>query len=196
MVNPAARREAAGWLGTEFGVSQRRACRVLGLHLATCRYKAKATDAEGVRDRLRELAECRPRWGYRFLHDMLHREGFIINHKRVYRLYKLEGLVLRKKRRTRVSRVRRPMEMPTHLNERWSMDFMSDQLADDRRLRTFNVVDDFSREALALEPATSIPGSRHGSCRFLNGLPPSADTRSRLSWTMAPSSRDVPSMNG
>ena len=160
MVSPAAKREAAGYLQSKYSVSQRRACRVLKLNLATCRYQSRRGDGGIIRQRLCALAEERPKWGYRFLHQLLRREGFAINHKRVYRLYRLEGLTLRKRRRKRVSRARAPMELPTALNERWSMDFMSDQLADGRRLRTFNVIDDFSREALALDPGTSIPGSR------------------------------------
>ena len=99
MVAPAAKHEAAGWLMQDFGVSQRRACRVLNLCLASCRYRARRGDGGIIRQRLCALAEERPRWGYRFLHTLLRREGFAINHKRVYRLYRLEGLALRRKRR-------------------------------------------------------------------------------------------------
>jgi putative transposase len=160
MVSPAAKREAAAWLQTEFEVSQRRACRVLSLNLATCRYESRRGDGGIIRQRLCALAEERPKWGYRFLHNALRRAGFAVNHKRVCRLYRLEGLALRRKRRKRVMRVRRPLEPAARLNERWSMDFMSDQLADGRRLRTFNVIDNFSREGLAIDVATSIPGAR------------------------------------
>ena len=159
MVSPAAKREAAAWLTEKHGVSQRRACRVLSLNLATCRYQSRRGDGGVIRKRLRELAEERPKWGYRFLHTLLRREGFAINHKRVYRLYRLEGLKLRRRRRKRVSRKRSPLVPPSRPNQRWSMDFMSDQLADGRRFRTLNVIDNFSREALAIEPSTSLPGS-------------------------------------
>jgi putative transposase len=99
---------------------------------------------------------------------MLRREGFMINHKRVYRLYRLDGLALRRKKRKRVSRQRVPMPLPTRPNERWSMDFLSDQLADGRRIRVFGVIDEYSRESLALEAATSFPGS--AVAQVLEGL--------------------------
>ena len=92
----------------------------------------------------------------------------MINHKRVYRLYRLDGLALRRKKRKRVSRQRVPMPLPTRPNERWSMDFLSDQLADGRRIRVFGVIDEYSRESLALEAATSFPGS--AVAQVLEGL--------------------------
>ncbi len=83
----------------------------------------------------------------------------MVNHKRVYRLYRMDGLALRRRKRKRVSRKRVPLPVPTCPNERWSMDFLSDQLADGRRIRVFGVIDEYSRESLALEAATSFPGS-------------------------------------
>lgn len=159
MVSLAAKRTAAQWLTEQFMVSQRRACRVLQLCLGTCRYVARKGNGGAVRERLRALAEERPRFGYRRLLVMLRREGFEVNHKRVYRLYQLEGLKLRGKKRKRVARKRLPPMTPSAPNERWSLDFTSDQLADGRRFRTLNIVDEFTREALAIEAATSIPGS-------------------------------------
>jgi putative transposase len=140
-------------------VSQRRVCRVLNLCLATYRYKSRRGDGGVIRRRMRELAEERPRFGYRRLHVLLRREGFRVNHKRVYRLYRLDGLMLRRKKRKRVSRNRVPMPIPTRPAEQWSMDFLSDQLADGRRLRVFAVIDQYSRESLAIEAGTSFPGS-------------------------------------
>ena len=159
MVSPAARREGAGHLVDAHGVSQRRACRVVGVCLATFRYRSRRGDGGVIRRRLRELAEERPRFGYRRLHVMLRREGFMVNHKRVYRLYRLDGLMLRRRKRKRVSRNRVPMAVPTRPNQRWAMDFLSDQLADGRRMRIFAVIDEYSREALAIEAATSFPGA-------------------------------------
>jgi putative transposase len=168
MVTPAAKREAASWLMDEFSVSQRRSCRVLSLCLATCRYRARSGDGGVILERLRAIAEERPRFGYRRLHVMLRREGFNINPKRIYRLYRLEGLKLRQKRRKRVARPRKPLVTPTHINQCWSMDFVSDQFADGRRFRTLNIVDDFTREALAIEAATSLTG--HCVVRVLQSL--------------------------
>ena len=159
MVSPAAKRTAASWLTANFSVSQRRACRVLQLCLATCRYSSRKRDGGMLRERLRAIAEERPRFGYRRLMVMLRREGFEVNHKRVFRLYQLEGLKLRRKKRKRVSRTRLPLMTPSAPNERWSLDFTSDQLADGRRFRTLNVVDEHTRECLAIEAGTSMPGS-------------------------------------
>jgi len=156
------------WLTGEFSVSQRRACRVLQLCLATCRYRSRRGDGGVLRGRLKALAEERPRFGYRRLLVMLRREGFDVNHKKIFRLYQLEGLKLRRKKRKRVSRKRLPPTTPSAPNERWSLDFTSDQLADGRRFRTLNIVDEFTREALAIEAATSIPGS--AVVRVLNAV--------------------------
>ncbi len=160
MVSPASKRESACWLKKEFSVSERRACRVLSLSLATYRYQPKRRDGCLVRQRLVSLAAQRPRFGYRRLHVMLIREGFKVNHKRIYRLYQLEGLKIRRKRRKRVAyQCRKPMVVPTGCNERWSMDFVSDQLSDGRRFRTLNIIDDFSRECLDIRVGASLPGS-------------------------------------
>lgn len=102
----------------------------------------------------------RVRWGYRRLHRVLKREGVRVNVKRVYRLYREEGLAVRRRKRKRVAVARQPMPVPTRLNECWAMDFMSDALASGRRYRVFNVVDVLSREALAAEVDTSLPAAR------------------------------------
>ena len=107
------------------------------------------------------LARERPRYGYRRLCVILRREGFAVNHKRIHRLYRREGLMVRRrlrKRLTRVARVSRPL--PSRANERWSLDFVSDPLADGRVFRTLNVVDDFTRECRAIEVDTSLSGAR------------------------------------
>jgi len=115
----------------------------------------------GLLDRMRVLARERPRYGYRRLHVLLRREGYEVNHKRVHSLYRREGLMVRRrlrKRLVRAARVSRPL--PSRANERWSLDFVSDQLADGRVFRTLNVVDDFTRECRAIEVDTSLTGTR------------------------------------
>jgi putative transposase len=104
MVSPAVKREAATWLMTDFGVSQRRACRTLELSLGTCRYESRRQEGGVIRERILALAEQRPRFGYRRIWVLLRREGHRVNAKRVYRLYRLERLKLRTKKRKRVSR--------------------------------------------------------------------------------------------
>jgi len=161
MVTPAARREATLWIRDRHRLSERRACRLVGMHRSTSRYCRKDRQESALRQRLRELAAERPRFGYRRLHALLVREGWQVNHKRIYRLYGELGLTMRRKRRRRVApAVRRPRLVPEQADEQWSMDFMSDSLADGRRFRILNVVDDATRECLAMEVDTSLSGLR------------------------------------
>lgn len=106
------------------------------------------------------LAIERVRWGYRRLHVLLKREGQQVNVKRVYRIYREEGLAVRRRKRKRVAVARAPQPAPTRLNERWAMDFMSDVLVGGRRYRILNVLERLSREALASEVDTSLPALR------------------------------------
>ncbi len=114
-----------------------------------------------VRERLRALAAERPRWGYRRLHILLRRELGTMNHKRVQRLYQLEGLAIRRRKRKRVASPPRGLQVAVwQPGEAWAMDFMQDVLADGRRFRTLNVLDTVTRECLAIEVDTSLPGQR------------------------------------
>ena len=151
-------------------ISERRACGLLMVVRGTCRYEAAIRQAnDELRQKLRELAMVRRRFGYRRLHAVLRREGWTINHKRIYRLYVEEKLWVRKRnRRRRVSVPRRAMLPPTGANQTWSLDFVSDALATGRRLRTLNIVDDYTREALGIEVDTSLGGVR--VCRVLDRL--------------------------
>lgn len=160
-MTPAARREVVRHLMGAYDFSQRRACGLIRIGRSSFTYASRRDPDTGFRETLRELAGKRPRFGYRRLHLILDREGHAMNHKRLYRIYREEGLSVRRRKRKRLAQsARRPMARPSAVNERWSMDFMSDTLADGRPFRTFNVVDDFSRECLAIEVDTSIPGLR------------------------------------
>jgi putative transposase len=154
------RREAVLVMQLEVGVSQRRACGLMEMDRGTCRYRRRRNEDPGLRTRLRELAETRRRFGYRRLQVLLLREGWQVNHKRVYRLYVEEKLGLRRKRGRKRSGVRQPLLEPTGANQTWSVDFMTDALSSGRRFRTLNIVDDFTREALAIEVDTSLGGQR------------------------------------
>lgn len=144
-----------------FEFSERRACRVLGLARSTKQYKSRRAPPTKLVAMLRQLAAEKPRCGYRRLHDHLVRRGWRINHKRVYRLYREEGLAVRKRRRKKlVAAERVPIEKPRLPNERWSMDFVSDQLGDGRRFRALTVVDDCTRECVVIEVDTSLTGFR------------------------------------
>jgi putative transposase len=142
------------------GLSERRACRFVGCALSSQRYRSLRPPQEALRQRLRELALERVRWGYRRLHVLLKREGMRVNHKRVYRLYREEGLAVRRRKRKRVAVARQPFVVPTKLNECWCLDYMSDALASGRQYRILNVLDLLSREDLASEVDLSLPAAR------------------------------------
>ena len=154
-----ARREAVTRLIEQAGVSERRALRLVRLHRSVRHYRRQRDDG-ALRERLRTLAAARPRWGYRRLHVLLRREGVRANWKRVYRVYREEGLTVRRRKRKRIAVPRQPLTIPQVANERWSMDFVHDALHDGRRIRLLNVVDDCTRESLAIEVDTSLPGLR------------------------------------
>ena len=161
MVTCLARREAARWVGAAFRLSERRSCALIGISASSLRYRPRRLQVSGLAERMLALARERPRYGYRRLHVLLRREGFEVNHKRIHRLYRSEGLMVRRrlrKRLTRAARVSRPL--PTRPNERWSLDFVSDQLADGRVFRCLNVVDDFTRECRAIEVHPSLSRAR------------------------------------
>jgi putative transposase len=162
MVTPAARREAAAHLHQVYGVSQRRACQAIA-DRSSVRYRCRRPDDVAIRIRLRELAVLRRRFGYRRLHILLRREGLTSNHKKLRRIYAEEHLQFRRRGgRKRALGTRAPLTLPQGPNQRWSMDFLHDQLSDGRRFRILAIVDDFTRECLALVADTSLSGQRVG----------------------------------
>jgi putative transposase len=149
------------WAIEQKSYSQRRACGLIGLAPKTYRYRCRRPDDAGLRQRLRALALERRRFGYRRLLILLRREGLTLNHKRLFRLYCEEQLTVRKRGgRKRALGTRAPMTIPQGPNQRWSLDFASDVLSDGRRFRVLVVVDDFSRECLALVADSSLSGRR------------------------------------
>src|SRR3974390_3314627 len=160
VVSPQMRREAVLVMQMEVELSQRRACGLMDLYRATCRYRKRRSEDQQPRGDLRELAEARRRFGYRRLQVLLEREGWQVNHKRVYRLYVEEKLSLRGKRGRGRGPARQPLPEQVAANQVWSVDFMSDTLSSGRRFRTLNIVDDYTRECLAIEVDTSLGGMR------------------------------------
>lgn len=161
MVTTTQRRAAVTHLLASHPTSARRACRVVGLSRSRWHYRSRRGDDGALRGRLRELAAAWPRWGYQQLHTLLRREGHRVNHKKVLRLYREEGLaVTRRRRQKRVAMLRVPLPKPARRTERWSMDFVSDALADGRAFRCLTMVDDFTRESPAIEVGHSLPAWR------------------------------------
>lgn len=138
-----------------------RACGLIGISRSLYAYESRRPDDDELKKRLAELAGQKRRYGYRRLHVLLCREGWAINHKRTYRVYHEAGLMVRRRKRKRIAGVGRQEKVAaTRPNQSWSMDFVSDGLVDGRRLRTLNIVDDFTKECLAIEVDTSLPGRR------------------------------------
>jgi putative transposase len=146
----------------EYELSERHACRLLGLGRSTYRYRARKAERDSaLRARLKELAARRMRFGYRRLTAMLVREGIAANHKRVYRLYREEGLAMRIRQRRRIRWTGAVSgSVATRANERWSIDFVSDCVSTGRVIRMLTVVDDCTRECPAIEVDTSLGGLR------------------------------------
>ncbi|MGY4364277.1 putative transposase [Bradyrhizobium sp. LB1.3] len=161
MVGPAAQREAVAHLQAELGLSERRACSIVSADRKMIRYRSCRRPDTELRIELRELAHARRRFGYRRLFVLLRQRGEPSGINRIYRLYREEGLTVRKRRaRRRAVGVRAPILVEARPNARWSLDFVHDQFACGRRFRILNVVDDVTRECLAAIPDSSISGRR------------------------------------
>jgi len=166
-VTPAAKREAVEHARTVHAMSLRRACGLIGMKTSSFYYEPRPRSDGLLRSALKAAAAKRRRWGYRMLTDALRREGFADNHKRVYRVCREEKLqvTVRTKRKAALWRGEKP-QPSGHRNDRWSMNFMGVQLADGRRIRTLNLVDDHTPKCLAIEVDTSL--SSHRVCRVLD----------------------------
>jgi len=178
VVSPQARREAVGLLTAERALGVTRACGLVGISRSLYRYCSRRSPAAELGSRIAELAALKRRYGYRRIHVLLRREGWSVNHKRTYRLYREQGLMVRRRKRKRIGLVERLVRTaPQAPNESWSMDYVADALIDGRKLRALTIVDDFTRECLAIEVDTSLPGSRVVAVlerlRDLRGLPKS-----------------------
>jgi putative transposase len=161
VVGPVAKREAVAHLQAVRGLSERRACHLIGADRSMIRYRSRRPDDATLRNRLRELAQERRRFGYRRLFVLLRREGETAGRNRIYRLYREEGLTVRKRHaRRRAVGTRAPLLVEAKANARWSLDFVHDQFANGRRFRILNIVDDVTRECLAAIPDTSLSGKR------------------------------------
>lgn len=147
---------------TERAMGVTRACGLVGISRSLFHYESRRrVDDEALTGRMMAIAAQKRRYGYRRIHVLLQREGCFANHKCIWRLYSKAGLSVRKRRRKRIAAVERtPLPLPTGPNQSWPMDFVSDGLAYGRRFRCLNVVDDYTRECVAIEVDTSLPGLR------------------------------------
>ena len=158
---PGTRKQAVTYAVTCLGRSVRKACLLVGLPRASYDYRPVARRDDELREQIRELANQRRRFGCPRIHLLLRREGLVINHKRTERIYREEGLSLRKRKRKKTAALNRVMlPAPERPNERWSMDFVTDNLVTGRRFRALVIVDDYSRECPVIEVDTSLGGAR------------------------------------
>ena len=161
MVRPVVKRAAVAHLRTAFQMSERRACSVIAADRTSIRYRSRRPPDVELRGRLRDLTNARRRFGYLRLFVLLRQQGEASGVNRIYRLYREEGLTVRRRRaRRRAVGTRAPILVEAAVNARWSLDFVHDQFACGRRFRILNVVDDVTRECLAAVPDTSISGKR------------------------------------
>jgi len=160
-VRAALRRTVVAWAIQAYRVTERQACRAVGMSRSSLRYRSRRPARETLRKRLKELAAVRVSYGYLRLYVLLRREGWRVNKKLVYRLYREEGLVLKRRRpKRRKSAVQRmPRPQPASANERWAMDFVHDTLAGGRTMRVLTVVDVHTRECVALVPQLGFRGA-------------------------------------
>lgn len=160
-MKPAQKKLLVDFLKVGYKIATRKACELIRLNRSTYYFQSQAKDQTALKMRIRDLAASRVRYGYRRLHVLLLREGWQVNHKRVYRLYRQEGLSLRlKQAKKRISTVRVVGPAANAPNQRCSMDFMTDRLLDGRRYRVLTLVDHFSRVSPALEAELSFPGKQ------------------------------------
>jgi len=161
VVSPADQRAVADMLILEEGCNISRACILTGLSRSSYRYKRKPLDDRKIEDHLSSLTDKHPSIGFWSCFYRLRNKGEIINHKRLYRVYKAMRLNIRRRSKKRLpERVKEPLVLPTAPNQCWSLDFMSDALSDGRKFRVLNIIDDYNRESLKIELDTSLPALR------------------------------------
>lgn len=160
-MKPAAQRRALTWVQSAFEMSQRQACRALGVARSTAQYCSRKKGEPKLVEDMCRLAQERPRFGYRRIHVLLRRLGHLVNHKRILRLYREQGLAVRRKsRRKLVAQARAPLAKLARPNQGWTMDFTLDALWNGERFRTLNLLDAYSRECPLIVVERSLPGPR------------------------------------
>ena len=160
-MTPQEKRGAVDFLTTDQQLSNRKACKLMGISRTTCQYQAKSKDDTELQTALTALTTRHAAIGFWQCCYRLWNRGYWWNHKRIYRVYTDMNLNIRRRAKKRLpERVKQPLSVPTAPNQVWSIDFMCDSLVDGRKFRLFNVIDDFNRESLAIEIDTSLPARR------------------------------------
>lgn len=161
MVTPQAQRLCCKTMEEYHGLSQRRACQLVGAHRASIRYKSQKSDEISLKENIISIAHEKRRYGYRRIHIILRRNGIKINHKKTFRIYKTLNLKVQKRGgRRRALGQRVDCLALERINQEWSLDFVHDALTNGRRIRMLTIVDDFTRESLKITVDTSISGKR------------------------------------
>jgi putative transposase len=161
VVAPQAKKACSQYLVEEHKISERRACQLVGAYRALVRYRSRKSDDTKLVERIKAIAFEKRRYGYRRIHTMLKREGIAVNHKKVYRLYSACGLKVRKRAgRKRALGLRGSHLKATRPNQKWSLDFVHDALANGRKIRLLTIIDEYTRECLKIEVDTSLNGRR------------------------------------
>lgn len=160
-MKPEVKRAMVKDMNENFGRSVHKACQLCNISRSSNRYESRRQDDQPIIERLVELAQTKRRYGCRRLHELLRREGLVINHKKTERIYQKAGLSLRIKKRKKLSgALRLSLPAPSKANQVWAMDFVSDSLANCRRFRCLNIIDLYTRECLKIVVDTSINGVR------------------------------------
>lgn len=161
MVKPEDKREAVGYMKVSFDMSVRKSCRLPEANRSGVDYKAKPDNDKELRETLKNKASRRKRYGYRRLINLLRRDGWNDNHKRIYRIYREEGLQVKIRKRKKLSKYRgEKLPLPEKPNRRWSMDFVSDSTSRGQKFRALNIVDDYTKICVNIEVGSSIGGER------------------------------------
>ena len=161
MVTPQTKKTGSKWLVKKHALSERRACKLVGIHRSTDRYQSQKPDETELAEKIKSIAYKKKRYGYRRIHMILKRKKVFVNHKKVFRIYKACGLkVLKRGGRKRALGIRGAAFRATSPNQNWSLDFVHDTLSDGRKIRLLTIIDEFTRECLQITVDTSLNGKR------------------------------------
>ena len=163
MVTPQAKKSCLKRLVEKHGLSERRACELVGIYRSTARYQPKRADDSWLAEKIKKIAYEKKRFGYRRIYMLLRRKKIVVNHKKVFRIYRACGLkVLKRGGRKKALGIRGVTFRAIRPNQKWSLDFVHDALADNRKIRLLTILDEYTRECLQISVDTSLNSRRVG----------------------------------